>query len=191
MTYTTTTNPVTINVRDAFPIAAFAGDTVYVEFSKLPPHMLATLLEEGAQRILRDGIGAKDLSDVEKAAKLRKRIDAWMLGQFRITERDAQQSTLMKECYVQEQLQKHPGASQKQIESAMRQTVKAQLGDVNATFDNFLRAVSKQASAGDDAKAQATYEKLAGKYEQAAIELQKTRAAAASSVTIDLTDFDI
>jgi hypothetical protein len=88
---------VTLNLRESFPIKSYGQDTVYAPFADMPEDVLVTLIEQGALRILNDGAGGKDKTDVEKAAGMRKRIDAWIAGNFHITTRGSTVETLMRE----------------------------------------------------------------------------------------------
>lgn len=192
-TYDVSTSNVTLALRNQFPAKTFAGKTVYVPFAELPAEVIVTLLEQGALRILNDGNGAKDLTDDERFAKMQKRVDAWKQGSFRVVDRADSLQSLMKECYVAEQVAKHAGTSAKQVETAIRATVKAELGDVNATFDNFLKAVAKQLAKrpGEKRSGETITDLLGGVWEGKAQALAAERAKANAKVTIDLGDFDI
>lgn len=185
------TTVVEVPVRDSVAVATYGGKTVWLEASKLSPEMLGTLIYEGSLRILRDGIGAKDLSDAERIAKLEKRLAAWKAGSFRVLERGDALASLMRECYVREVQAKHPGATQRAVEKQMRETVKATLGeDVNATFENFLRAVAKGVAEREGKEEVEVAELLIEKYEAAARELMAERERAKEAtqgMTLDLS----
>lgn len=172
-----------------------AGEAVYCEVSQLPANVIADLVVGGIKIISTNtwnGSG-KDTPEAERMAAVHKRWDSWKRGEYALTERSASQSTLMKECYVEEMLAKHASATAAEIGKKMAATVKETLGkDTNATFDNFLEAVATNLAKGKDEKRTKDELKaaLVAKYEAKAAELEASRAAAAK-VDIDLTDIDI
>lgn len=193
-TYNRETVDVTLAVRKQFPIATFGSETVYAPFADMPVDVLRTLIEQGAMRILKDGAGGKDKSDADKIAGMRKRIDAWLGGNFHVTERAAGIWTTMREAYVAEQQAKHEGLSSRAVEQAIDKTIKSVLGaDAKLTFENFLRAVAKSLAkkAGEKRSMDDLFTALVEKYEKAAGELIKAHNAALAAVKIDLTDIEV
>lgn len=169
------------------------GEPVYLEWDKVPATVLAEILVGGGQIILNNAYNGsgKDAKDADRLANAMKRWDSWVRGSYRITERSAAQSTLMREAYVAEMLAKHD-TSEKAVLDLMKKTVKATLGDdTNATFDNFLEALAVQMERNGKGKRDVLKAALVAKYEKAAAEIEAQRQRNAASVDIDLTDLDL
>ena len=168
------------------------GEPVYLDLSAIPSNVIAELVTGGVKIISTNtwNGGGKDTPETERLAAVQKRWDSWKRGEYLITERGASQAALMRECYVEEMRAKFPDTTAKAIEQKMKETVKEAFGkDVNATFDNFLRAVAKQ-MASKDMGADEVFARLTAKYEAKAAALEAERSAAAT-VKIDLTAIDL
>lgn len=187
-----TTFTATITLPERIMFRNVAGEPVYLDLNAIPENVIADLVVGGVKIISTNtwnGSG-KDTPEDERLAAVQKRWDSWKRGEYTITERSASQSTLMRECYVEEMLAKHPESTAKSIEAKMKETVKAAFGkDTNATFDNFLKAVAKSMAKGD-MTADVVFAKLTAKYEAKAAELDAARSAA-GKVELDLTDIDL
>lgn len=88
---------VTLELPTAYTVKVFGNEEVVANYAALPVELLETLLVEGTLRMLNDGAGGKDKTNAERAAGMRKRLDAWAAGNFRIVERGDAQVTLMRE----------------------------------------------------------------------------------------------
>lgn len=173
------------------------GKAHYVDWQEVPANVLGEILVGGAMIILNNAFNSVSKDDKAnedmRLARALKRLDAWKQGSYTIVERGDGQASLMKECYVAEVQERNPGASLKSIEAAIKRTVKETLGEVNATFDNFLHAVAVQkASAdGETRSADELRKALVERYEDAAAKLAASRAKAGAALAdIDL-DIDI
>ena len=170
------------------------GKAINLPFANLPESVLGEILTRAGMVVLNNSFnsGGKEVKEDVRLSRAMKRWDAWLKGSYEIVERATAQATLMRECYVTEQLAKHEGSSADSIEKQMKATVKEVLGEgTNATFDNFLQALGK-IHGGDDADKQATiYNALVKRYEAAAAELEAERAKAASGVKIDVTAINL
>jgi citrate lyase gamma subunit len=180
-----------------------AGKAHYLDWSAMPAAMIGTIAQKASLVVLNNAYNSAKGTEEQKLAQALKRFDAWCKGSWEITERASSQATLMREAYLIEQQAKHDGLNAKQLDAKIKETVKRVLGEsVNATFDNFLEALAtakadhevtsgKADLADKEGIATELKARLVAKYEQAAAELEASRADSAKAVDIDLTDFDI
>ena len=190
----------TIELPERVLFRTVAGESRFVEVAKIPANVLADLVVGGIIIIgnntfngARDSKGAK-MTESQKMAAAQKRFDAWYAGNYHITERADNQTALMREAYLSEVLGGDlTPAKIKAAEAQMKARVKEVLGDVNATFDNFLDATATVISKrkGETRKAVDVKALLVAKYEAAAAEIAAKRAKEAAEVTIDLDDIEI
>lgn len=190
-----TVKSITLDVRDAFPIRSFGQDTVYAPFASMPPALLVTLLYEGAQRILGDGAGGSKKTDAEKIAGMNKRIDAWLAGNFTITDRGESATTAMREAYIVEclgnmSIDPNDRAATRKAEKAINESIAATvtkvLGkDTKATFTNYLAAIAtSMAKVEGSGTKDEILEALESKYEGLAAEAAKRLADSAKAISI-------
>lgn len=190
--YDASTSEVTIALRNQFPVKTIDGVTVYANFAAMTPDMLRRILEEGALRVLNDGIGSAQLTDAEKRAKIEKRLDAWARGEWTIKERAQSIWTVMRECFVAEMLEKQT-TTEKAVEASIKATIAAVFGEKEkATFENYLKAVATLKAKADGEKRSVDDIRIAleekyGEMAQARIAAQE----AVPTVKIDVSMIDI
>lgn len=190
---------ITLPVRKLF--RTVDGEASYIEFDRIPANVLAELVTGGANIIANNAFnGARGsdpkskMTDAQKLAVAMKRVDAWYKGSYTVLERADNQTALMREAYLSEVLGGDLSPARiKAAEAQMKARVKEVLGDVNATFDNFLEATATLMSRkkGEARSALDLKGLLFAKYEAAAADIAAKRAAEAAEVTIDLDDFEI
>lgn len=166
------------------------GVAINLPFGDLPESVLGDIIVGGALVVLNNSFNSHKGEEAQKLAQAMKRFDAWKGGNWTIVDRADAQATLMRECYHAEMMAQHDGLTAKQLDESIKATVKATLGDVNATFDNFLHAlaIGLASQEGETRDAETLRAALVTKYEAAAAELAAERAKAAKALPkLDLT----
>lgn len=191
---------VTLELPSRILFKTVKGEATYIELQSIPANVLSDIVVGGATIIGNNtfngarGADGTKLADELKLAQALKRFDAWYKGSYHITERADNQTALMREAYLSEVLGGDLApAKVKVVEAKMKATVKAALGDVNATFDNFLEALAhgKASGKGETRSMSEIKALLIGKYEAAAADIAAKRQAEAAEVDVDLSDFEI
>ena len=181
---------VSINVPASIMLRNVDGKPVYLNVEALPTAIIGKVFEAGAKVILTNafnGGGAKS-TEAEKLAQMLKRMDAWMKGEYAVTERGASQETLMREVYVA-RVMEAKGCSAADVDKAIKATVAKVMGkDTAAKFSTFISCVAKVKFDGDTDGAVKWEQDTIADLEKAAAELAAERAKATES--IDLSDFD-
>lgn len=181
---------VSINVPASIFLRNVDGKPVHLDVAKLPASIVGKVFEAGAKVILTNaynGGGAKS-SDVEKLAQMQKRMDAWVKGEYAVTERGASQETIMREVYVA-RVMDAKGCSAADVDKAIKATVAKVMGkDTAAKFSTFISCVAKVKFPTDADGAAKWEQDTITDLEQAAAILAAERSKATES--IDLSDFD-
>lgn len=167
------------------------GKAQHLDWSVIPASMIGVIAQKACLVVLNNAYNSMKGTEEQKLTQAMKRFDAWSRGSWEIVDRASSQATLMREAYYAEIRELHPTVTDKALDAKIKATVKKVLGDVNATFDNFLEALAIAKADGDEAKAATIKAALVEKYEAAAAKLEADRASAADAIDIDLTDFEI
>lgn len=135
---------VEITLPEATVIRTVDGKPSKIEWSKVPAAVIASIAEGGATVILNNAYngGGKDADEQTKLEQMMKRLRAWYAGDYAVSNRGDSWMGRLKEQYVDD-MKAQTGASQRQVEEAIRQAVVDAFGEKEkASFGRFLDALS-------------------------------------------------
>lgn len=185
---------VTINVPVSHPIKSYDdGVTVYAPIAQLPTHIIERAVTDGLARVLNDGIGAKDLPEAEKIAKQCKRLDAMMVGNWTIQDRETSVAVVMLDLFVADQM-KGTNGTEKAVRESLRKMVTAALGEkAKLTWTNLAPVIAKVKAKTDKAKRSALdlQAALESAYEARARAIVAEQSKSINTVELDFDGIDI
>lgn len=184
-----------IELPDRVLVRTVAGEAVYWDISKLPLAVLAEVCRVGGLTILTNAYngGGGNATEAERLAAMKKKLDAWERGEFRVVERGESAFTGMRESFIDE-FRAANGASLKQAEAFIADKVHAAMGkDSKATFSNYLDVTAAElVKSGEFESAADAREALEGHYAKLADDAAKARAKASAKLEapkLDLSAF--
>lgn len=134
--------------------------------------------------------GGSEASKAEKLAALEKRLGAWANGDWAIVERGESQYTAMRELWIDDFRKANEGASVKDAESFIRESVTEAFGkDTKATFQAMLDVIAKShVDNGDFADVHSAREAIESSYSKRIDERNAARDKAEKKLAMPALD---